>query len=100
MLFVAGTFWGGYAGGGGGPLEHAPDLEHSATLARLLSDMGFAVLLVYGLLAAGVMIVATSAAANRTGALPHGVTVAGDVASGCCWPASRGCRSSSCRCGC
>ena len=79
MLFVAGTLWTGYAGGGGGPLEDAPNLEHSVTLARVLTDMGFGVLLVYGLLSAGVLIVATSAAARRTGALPRGLTVAGFV---------------------
>ena len=43
--------------------------------------MGFAVLLVYGLLASAVMIVATSAAAQRTGAQPRGVTIAGYVVS-------------------
>jgi hypothetical protein len=79
MLFLAGAFWGGYAGGGAGPLEAAPDLQHSATLARVLTDTGFEVLLIYGLLAAAVMVVATSAAAQRTGILPHGVVIAGYV---------------------
>ena len=78
-LFVSGTLWGGYAGGGGSPIETAPDLEHSVTLARILTDMGFGMLLVYGLLAAAVMIVAASAAARRNGALPRGVVIAGYV---------------------
>lgn len=79
MLFVAGTLWTGYAGGGAGPLENPPDLADSVTLARILTDMGFGVLLVHGLVAAAVMIAAASAAARRNGALPRGVVVAGYV---------------------
>lgn len=79
MLFVAGTLWTGYAGGGGGPLEDDPALQHSAALARVLTDMGFGVLLVYGMVAAAVMIAAASAAARRGGSLPRGVVAAGFV---------------------
>ena len=78
-IFGAGTLWGGYAGGGAGPLETAPDLEHSVTLARILTDMGFGLLLIYGLFAAAVMVAAASAAGRRTGALPRGLVVAGFV---------------------
>jgi hypothetical protein len=78
-IFVSGTLWGGYAGGGGGPLEDAPDLEHSVTLARVLTDMGFGMLLVYGLFAAAVMVAAASAAGRRTGELPRRLVVAGYV---------------------
>ena len=50
-LFVAGTLKGGYAGRGGGPLEDAPGFEDSATLARVLTDMGIGMQLIYGLFA-------------------------------------------------
>ncbi len=80
MLFAAGTLWTGYANGGGGPLEARPDqFADSATLARVLSGMGWGALLVYGLVAAAVMITAASVAARRNGALPRGVVVAGFV---------------------
>lgn len=79
MLFVAGALWGGYAGGGGGPLEDAPELDHSATLARVLTDMGIGVLLIYGLCAAAVMVTAASRAGQRTGVLPRGIAIAGYV---------------------
>jgi hypothetical protein len=78
-IFVSGTLWGGYAGGGGGPLDDAPGLEHSVTLARVLTDMGFGMLLVYGLFAAAVMVAAASAAGRRTGELPRRLVVAGYV---------------------
>lgn len=79
MLFVAGTLWVGYAGGGAGPLETAPDVEHSVVLARVLTDMGFGILLIYGLLAASVMVLGTSIVGRRTGVLPRGVAVTGYV---------------------
>ena len=76
-LFVAGTLKAGYAGRGGGPLEDAPGFEDSATLARVLTDMGIGMQWIYGLFAAAVMVVAASAAGRRTGALPRGLVVAG-----------------------
>lgn len=76
-LFVAGTLKGGYAGRGGGPLEDAPGFEDSVTLARVLTDMGIGMQLIYGLFAAAVMVAAASAAGRRTGALPRGLVVAG-----------------------
>jgi hypothetical protein len=78
-LFVAGTLMAGYAGGGGGPLEDAPDLEHSVTLARVLTDMGIGMHLIFGLFAAAAMVAAASAAGRRTGALPRGLVIAGFV---------------------
>ena len=78
-LFVAGTLKGGYAGRGGGPLEDAPAFEDSVTLARVLTDMGIGMQLIYGLFAAAVMVAAASAAGRRTGALPRGLVVAGLV---------------------
>jgi hypothetical protein len=78
MIFVAGTLWGSYAAGGsGGPFENRPDLDESATLARILSDTGSGVLLVYGLLAAAAMIAGAAAAGRSTGELPRGLVVAG-----------------------
>lgn len=80
MLFVAGALWTGYANAGGGPLEGNPDgLAESVTLARVLPGMGWGVLLVYGLVAAAVMIAATSVAAGRNGALPRGAVLGGFV---------------------
>jgi hypothetical protein len=78
-LFVTGTLWGGYAGRGGGPVADAAGFEDSVTLARVLTDMGLGMQLVYGLMAAAVMVAAASAAGRRTGAVPRGVVVAGFV---------------------
>jgi len=77
MIFVAGAFWGGYALGGAGPLQDAPDLAPSVTLARVLNEMGIGVLLIYGLSAAAVMIAGVSAAGRTTGVLPRGVVISG-----------------------
>jgi hypothetical protein len=78
-LFLAGTLWGGYAGRGGGPFEDAAGFEDSVTLARVLTDMGSGVMLIYGLFAASVMVAAASAAGRRTRAIPRGLVVLGFV---------------------
>jgi hypothetical protein len=78
-LFLAGVLWTGYAGGGAGPLEDAPLLDGSATLPRILTDMAFGALLVFGLVAAAVCIAAVSVAARREGLLPTGVALTGLV---------------------
>ncbi len=50
------------------------------TLARVLTDMGIGMQLIYGLFAAAVMIAAASGGrVRRTGALPRGLVVAGFV---------------------
>jgi hypothetical protein len=77
MIFVAGAFWGGYALGGAGPLQDAPELAPSVTLARVLNEMGIGVLLIYGLFAAAAMIAGVSAAGRTTGILPRGVVIIG-----------------------
>jgi hypothetical protein len=80
-LFVTGTLWGGYAGRGGGPVADAAGFEDSVTLARVLTDMGLGMQLVYGLFAAAVMMAAASVAGRQTGALPRGLVIAGSVAA-------------------
>ena len=79
MLFTAGTLKIGYAWRGGGPFEEVSDFEDSVALARVLTDMGIGVHLIYGLGAAAVMVAAASAAGRRTGALPRGLVVTGFV---------------------
>lgn len=76
MLFVAGNAWTGYATGVAvGELPVPQD----ATLLRVLSDAGFGMLLIYGLLAAATCVVATSISARRTGILSRALTMSGFV---------------------
>lgn len=79
MLFMAGLLKGAYAWRGGGPFEDVAGFEDSVALARVLTDMGIGVHLIYGLFAAAVMVAAASAAGRRTGALPRGIVLAGFV---------------------
>ena len=79
MLFIAGLLKAGYAWRGGGPFEEVAGFEDSVALARVLTDMGIGVHLIYGLFAAAVMVAAASAAGRRTGALPRGLVVTGFV---------------------
>lgn len=76
MLFLAGNAWTGYATGVAvGELPVPQD----ATLLRVLSDSGFGLLLIYGLLAAATSVVATSLSARRTGLLSKALTTSGFV---------------------
>lgn len=50
-------------------------------LARVLVQLGFTILLIYGLLAAAVMVLATSLGALKTGVLPRWLAIAGFVVS-------------------
>ncbi|MDQ3663633.1 MAG: hypothetical protein M3353_03105 [Actinomycetota bacterium] len=76
MLFLAGNAWTGYATGiAVGELPVPQD----ATLLRVLSDSGFGLLLIYGLLAAATCVVATSLSARRTGLLSKTLTTSGFV---------------------
>lgn len=74
MLLLAARFFSGYATGvmvGEVPVPADP------ALFRVLSDHGFGTLLVPGLLAAGLMMAATSLAGRRTGVLPGWVVITG-----------------------
>lgn len=74
MLLVAARFFSGYATGvmvGEVPVPSDP------TLFRVLSDHGFGTLLVPGLMAAGLMMAATSLVGRRTGVLPAWVCTTG-----------------------
>ena len=76
MLFVAGNAWAGYATGiAVGELPAPQD----ATLLRVLSDSGFGLLLIYGLLAAAALVLATSLCARRTDLLPTSLIKSGYV---------------------
>ena len=74
MLLVAGNAFGTYATGiAVGELPVPED----ATLARVLSDQGFGLLLMPGLLSAAAMILAASLLARRSQALPSWVCITG-----------------------
>ncbi len=77
MLFTAGAAFGvlPLAIGVGEFEAEAVD----PALARVLVQLGFTILLIYGLLAAAVMVVAVSLAALRTALLPRWLTLAGFV---------------------
>ena len=76
LLIVATSLQSGYAFGIAiGELPRPVD----PTLARVLSDQGFGLLLLPGLWAAGVLILASTAAARRAGALPPFLVVCGFV---------------------
>lgn len=77
MLFTAGAAFGVL------PLAiGVGELESEAVdpdLARVLVQLGFTILLIYGLLAAAVMVLATSLAAVRDAVLPRWLAIAGFV---------------------
>jgi hypothetical protein len=77
MLFTAGAAFGVL------PLAIGVGELESETvdpaLARVLVQLGFTILLIYGLLAASVMVLAVSLAALKTGALPRWIAIAGFV---------------------
>jgi hypothetical protein len=76
MLMVAGSLFGAYATGVAvGELAVPTD----ATLVRVLSDLGFGILLLPGLFAAAAMVLATSLAGRRSGTLPVWLTRSGFV---------------------
>jgi hypothetical protein len=76
MLFLAGNAWAGYATGiAVGELP----VPRDATLLRVLSDSGYGLLLIYGLLAAATLVLATSLSARRTDLLSTSVTRSGFV---------------------
>jgi len=76
MLLVSANLHSGYAMGITiGELPEPAD----PTLARVLSDMGFGLLLIPGLLSAAALILASSIEARRIDALPRALTTAGFV---------------------
>lgn len=76
MLLMAGNAFGSYATGVAvGELPVPED----ATLVRVLSDQGFGLLLIPGLLSAAAMILAASLLARRSRALPSWVCITGFV---------------------
>ncbi len=76
MLLTAGNSFGTYATGVAvGELPVPQD----ATLVRVLSDQGFGLLLIPGLLSAAAMILAASLVARRSQALPSWVCITGFV---------------------
>jgi hypothetical protein len=76
ILLIAGNAFGSYATGiAVGELPTPED----ATLVRVLSDQGFGLILVPGLLSAAVMILAASMLARRSHALPSWVCITGFV---------------------
>jgi len=97
MLFVAAGLQSGYATGVTvGELPEPVD----PTLARVLSDHGFGLLLIPGLLSAGVLVLASSLAARRTAALPRALTTTGFVVAPLLLAGAAWVPSSSCPCGC
>ena len=76
MLLMAGNAFGSYATGiAVGELPTPED----ATLVRVLSDQGFGLILIPGLLSAAAMILAASMLARRSHALPSWVCITGFV---------------------
>lgn len=75
-LLGAGNLFGGYATGIAiGELQAPAD----ATLVRVLSNQGFGLLLIGGLLAAAALVLSTSIAGMRSGVLPRWLVIAGFV---------------------
>lgn len=75
-LFGAGNLFSGYAIGVA--LGELPEPVNTQ-LERVLTNQGFGLLLVYGLFAASALVLATSLAGRRTGAVSRGVATAGFV---------------------